>query len=113
VVLAAAAAAAVVGWRGGGAVAPATSPFACSLSHLGVDLVPLAIVLYALRRFAWTLGRAALAGAAAGATGAIAGELACARGWGHVLVHHLGTALLITILGVLISRARTPDSFAP
>jgi len=115
VILAAAAAATVVAWRGGGGGAggAAISPFACSLSHLGVDLVPLAIVLYALRRFAWTWGRAALAGAAAGATGTIAGELACARGWGHVLVHHLGTALLITLLGVLISRARTPDSYAP
>ena len=118
VILAAAAAAAVVAWRGGGgggaaAAVAATSPFACSLSHLAVDVVPLAILLYALRRFAWTLGRAALAGAAAGATGAIAGELACSRGWGHVLVHHVGTALLITLLGVLISRARTPDSFAP
>lgn len=114
VILAAAAAAAVVAWRGSGAVAgAATSPFACSLSHLAVDIVPLTIVLYALRRFAWTLGRAALAGAAAGATGAIAGELACSRGWGHVLVHHVGTALLITLLGVLISRARTPDTFAP
>jgi hypothetical protein len=119
VILAAAAAAAVVAWRGSDAASLAagtlgpTSAFACSLSHLAVDIVPLTIVLYALRRFAWTLGRAALAGAAAGATGAIAGELACSRGWGHVLVHHVGTALLITLLGVLISRARTPDSFAP
>ena len=114
VILAAAAAATVVAWRGsGGAGAPAISPFACSLSHLGVDVVPLGIVLFALRRFAWTWGRAALAGAAAGATGTIAGELACARGWGHVLVHHIGTALLITLLGVLISRTRTPDSYAP
>ncbi len=71
------------------------------------------IVLYALRRFAWNLGRAVLAGAAAGATGAIAGELACARGWGHALEHHVGTALVVTLLCVVISRACTPSSYAP
>jgi hypothetical protein len=116
VLLAAAAAAAVVGWRGtsgGGEVGGAMSPLACSLSHVAVDLIPLTAVLYALRRFAWTLGRAVLAGAAAGATGAIAGELACARGWSHVLVQHVGSALLITLLCVIISRARRPDTFAP
>ena len=114
VLLAAAAAAAVVGWRGAGAGdAAMNTPFACSFSHLAVDVIPLIIVLYGLRRFAWTPGRAVLAGAAAGATGAIAGELACVRGWGHVLVHHVGAALLVTLVCVVISRARTPSSFAP
>jgi hypothetical protein len=115
VLLAAAAAAAVVGWRGAaaGGGAALNTPFACSFSHLAVDVVPLVIVLYALRRFAWTPGRAVLAGAAAGATGAIAGELACVRGWSHVLVHHVGAAMLVTLLCVVISRAQTPSSFAP
>ena len=47
------------------------------------------------------------------ATGAIAGELSCERGWMHVLVHHVGAGLVIMAACVLISRAIRPRTFAP
>jgi hypothetical protein len=71
------------------------------------------LVLYSLRRFSWSLGRATLAGAAVAATGAIAGELGCARGWMHVLIYHLGAGVVIVAACVLISRAIRPQTFAP
>lgn len=106
------AAIAIVASRGGG-VSSQTPAIACSTSHLAVDLIPLGLVLFALRRFAWTLDRPLLAGAAAAATGAIAGELSCARGWTHALIHHVGAGLLIVIACALISRLRKPESSAP
>lgn len=111
-VLAVTAAVAIVATRGVGA-SSGTPAIACSGSHLAVDLIPLGLVLFALRRFSWTLDRSLLAGAAAAATGAIAGELSCARGWSHVLIHHVGAGLLIAIACVVISRMRRPHSFAP
>ena len=99
---------------GRGAGLPRAIPaIACSGSHLAVDLIPLGLVLYSLRRFSWSLGRAALAGAAVAATGAIAGELSCERGWVHALVHHVGAGLVIVAACVLISRALRPQTYAP
>ena len=99
---------------GRGAGLPRAIPaIACSGSHLAVDLIPLGLVLYSLRRFSWSLGRATLAGAAVAATGAIAGELSCQRGWVHALVHHVGAGLVIVAACVLISRAIRPQAFAP
>ena len=81
---------------GRGAGMPRAIPaIACSGSHMAVDLIPLGLVLYSLRQFSWSLGRAMLAGAAVAATGAIAGELSCERGWMHVLVHHVGAGVVI------------------
>ncbi|MES1157672.1 MAG: hypothetical protein ABUL67_01105 [Haliangium ochraceum] len=111
-VLALAAAVAMVTGRGD-AASSHTSPFACSTSHIAVDLVPLGLVLFSLRRFSWTLGRSLLAGVAAAATGAIAGELSCGRGWSHALLHHVGAGLLIAVVCVVFSRARRPETFAP
>ncbi len=85
----------------------------CSGGHLVLDLIPLGLVLNSLRRFSWSLGRATLAGVAVAATGAIAGELSCARGWTHVLVHHVGAGLVIVATCVLVSRAIRPQTFAP
>lgn len=110
--LAGLAAAAVLVGRGNGLVS-ATPAIACSASHVAVDLVPLGLVLVSLRRFSWTLGRALLAGAAAAATGAIAGELSCARGLTHVLIHHVGAGVAIAVICALVSRARRPETFAP
>lgn len=111
-VLALAAVVAVMLGRGEGA-SPHTPAYACSTSHLAVDLIPLGLVLFSLRRFSWTLGRSLLAGLAAAATGAIAGELSCGRGWSHALIHHVGAGLVIALVCVLISRARRPQTFAP
>lgn len=111
-VLAIAAAVAILAGRGAGTPS-ATTEFACSTSHLAVDLIPLGLVVYSLRRFAVTVGRSLLAGIAAAATGAIAGELSCGRDWTHVLIHHLGSAVAIAIGCILLSRMRPPRSFAP
>jgi len=98
--------------RGAG-VSTAMPGFACSTSHLAVDLVPLALVLYFVRKFSVTTGRALLAGVAAAATGAMAGELSCGRGWSHVVIHHLGAGLAIVVACALLARARAPRSYAP
>jgi len=110
--LAAVSVAAILVGRGAG-LPRAVPAIACSGSHLAVDLIPLGLVLYSLRRFSWSLGRATLAGAAVAATGALAGELSCQRGWLHALVHHVGACLLIVAAGVLISRVVRPQTFAP
>jgi len=60
-----------------------------------------------------TTGRALLAGVAAAATGAMAGELSCGRGWSHVLIHHIGAAVAVAIACVLLARVRAPRSYAP
>ncbi|HEY4188429.1 MAG TPA: hypothetical protein VGP07_25365 [Polyangia bacterium] len=107
-------AAAVTILMGRHTVTVSTRPgFACSTSHLAVDLIPLALVLYFLRKFSATRGRSLLAGVAAAATGAIAGELSCGRGWSHVLIHHIGAGVAIAVACVLLSRARPPETFAP
>ena len=111
-VLALGAAVAMLVGRGEGTV-PSTPALACSTSHVAVDLIPLGLALFALRRFSWTLGRSLLAGAATAATGAIAGELSCGRGWSHALVHHIGAGLLIAGICVIVSRARRPQTYAP
>jgi hypothetical protein len=104
-------AAAMVVGRGAG-VPPGAPAIPCSAVHLAIDLIPLTVVLGSLRRFAWSLGRSALAGAAAAATGALAGELSCSRGWAHALVHHVGAGLVIVVACVLLSRMRRPETFA-
>lgn len=110
--LALAAAAAILLGRGAGT--PSAMPgFACSSSHLAVDLVPLALVLFYVRKFSVTAGRAFLAGVAVAATGAMAGELSCGRGWAHVLVHHIGAAVAVAVACVLLARARPPRTYAP
>lgn len=111
-VLAALAALAIMAGRGAGE-ASANPEFACSASHLAVDLIPLGLLLYSLRRFSPTTGRSLLAGVAAAATGAIAGELSCGRGWSHVLVHHVGSSVAIALACLLLSRLQRPASFAP
>ncbi len=110
--LAVSAAVAILVGRHGGAVSPLPG-FACSTSHVAVDLIPLALVLFYLRKFSATLGRSLLAGVAAAATGAMAGELSCGRGWSHVLVHHIGAGAAIAIACVLLSRVLAPQTLAP
>jgi hypothetical protein len=111
-IVAVAAIAAILIGRGAGA--PSAMPaIVCSGSHLAIDLIPLGLVLHSLRRFSWSFGRAMLAGAAVAATGAVAGELICERGWKHVLVHHVGAGVVVVAACVLISRAIRPQTFSP
>ena len=97
-----------------GAGAPSDSPeWVCSVSHLGVGLVPLAFALMGLRQSAPSWGRALAAGLGAGTTGALLGELVCHRGMRHVLVYHLGAWLLLALACARISRWLRPRTFAP
>lgn len=95
---------------------PVTSPrpgWVCSLSHLGVDVVPLLAGLWTLRQFAARPWRAALVGVAAGTLGAALGELSCARGWQHFLLHHLGAWLAVAVAAVVVHRFIRPRAFSP
>jgi hypothetical protein len=98
--------------RGTGA-ASATSEWVCSLSHVGVGLLPLAVGLWSLRQSAWTWRRAFGAGLGAGTAGAFLGELACHKGATHVLAHHVGAWLFVALACVVISRTLRPRTYAP
>jgi len=112
--LGAAAAAMVAVTLARGAGSPSDSPeWVCSVSHLGVGLVPLAFALAGLRQSAPSWGRALAAGLGAGTTGALLGELVCHRGMQHVLVYHLGAWLLLAVSCAVISRRLRRRSFAP
>jgi len=97
-----------------GAGVPSASPgWVCSLSHIGIGIVPLAFGLWSLRQSAWTGRRAVAAGLGAGTAGAFLGELACHQGARHVLVHHVGAWLLVALACIAISRRARPRTFAP
>lgn len=98
--------------RGGG-LPSSTPPWVCSVSHVGLGLVPLWLALRALRQAAWSWGRALGASLGAGTAGALLGELACHRGALHVLVHHVGAWAAIVVVGLWLSRRQKPRSFAP
>jgi hypothetical protein len=104
--------AALVVARGAGTPS-ATPEWVCSASHVAVGLLPLAVGLWSLRQSAWTGRRALATGLGAGTAGALLGELACHQGARHVLVHHLGAWLLVTVACVAISRRLRPRTFAP
>lgn len=112
--LGAAAVAMVVVTLARGAGMPSDSPeWVCSVSHLGVGLVPLGFALAGLRQSAPSWGRALAAGLGAGTTGALLGELVCHRGMRHVLVYHVGAWLLLALACAVISRGLRRRSFAP
>ncbi|HTA19103.1 MAG TPA: DUF1109 domain-containing protein [Polyangia bacterium] len=104
---------AAIAWARGAGL-PSTSPaWVCSVSHVGLDLIPLGFALAALRQSAWTWPRALAAGLGAGTVGAFLGELACHQGARHVLVHHVGAWLFVALACVAISRALPSRTFAP
>jgi hypothetical protein len=90
-----------------------TSRWSCTLSHLGVALVPGAVTLAVLRRAAFNPLRAWAAGLGVGALGAFAGELGCAQGPLHVLVFHLSAWLFSSVLITVLAARLRPRSFAP
>jgi hypothetical protein len=97
-----------------GAGLPSTTPgWVCSVSHVGVGVLPLIVGIWALRRSAWTWPRALATGLGAGTAGAFLGELACHQGARHVLVHHVGAWALVGVACVAISRGLRPRTFAP
>jgi hypothetical protein len=91
-----------------------TSPgWVCTVSHVGVAVVPGVVMLFALRRSAFTVLRAVVAGLAVGATGAFVGELVCEQGALHVLLFHLPAWAFSTAVVTFVSSRLKPRSFAP
>jgi hypothetical protein len=97
-----------------GAGTPSTQPaWVCTASHFAVGLAPAAVVILLLRGMAPNRLRAVVAGLAAGTTGALVGELACAQSAGHVAVFHLSAWALVALVVTFISARLTPRSYAP
>jgi hypothetical protein len=93
---------------------PGTAPeWVCTATHLGAGVLPLFVMLAALKRAAPNPMRALSAGLAVGTTGALIGELACGRGWLHVLEYHVSAWVVIAAVCVLIARRQKPISYAP
>lgn len=99
--------------RGQEHVASTLPEWVCSVSHVGVGLGPLIVSVLALRSAAFRPVRALVAGLSVGTTGALVGELACARGWVHVAGYHLSAWAVIAIVEVVVSRSLQARSFAP
>ncbi len=97
-----------------GAGLEGTAPeWLCTVTHLGAGALPLGLMIAALRRAAPNPWRALAGGFAVGTTGAVIGELACGRGWQHVLVYHLSAWALVAAASLLVSRRVKPLSYAP
>lgn len=102
----------VVLLRGEGAASTA-APWVCTVSHLGVGLLPAAVMVLVLRHQAPNSTRSLVAGLAAGTVGAFAGELACGQSATHVALFHLPAWALVAVAVSVISSKVTPRSFAP
>lgn len=112
VLAAAAAMVALVALRGAGL--PSSAPqWTCTVSHLGLDLLPAIAAVFLLRHLAPNPVRALVAGLSAGATGAVLGELACGRGSLHVLLFHVPAWIAVSLLTLVVSRRLRPLSYAP
>lgn len=97
-----------------GAGAASTQPeWVCTVSHLAVGLAPAAVVITLLRRMAPNRLRGVMAGLAAGTTGALVGELACAQSAVHVATFHLSAWAAVAVAVALISSKVRATSYAP
>jgi hypothetical protein len=99
--------------RGPGAGPSRLPEWVCTVSHVGVGLVPGLVALLALRSAAFLPRRALLAGVSVGTAGAFVGELACEQGAAHVLRYHLSAWALAALVMLVISRLLPPRTFAP
>jgi len=112
VALAPAACAAMLALRGAGTPS-ATPPWVCTVSHLGLDVVPPGLLLVLLRNAAPSRSRALVGGLSVGTVGAVLGEVACGQGWEHVARYHLPAWLGVMGLAWLGARWLAPRSYAP
>ncbi len=97
-----------------GAGAPSDQPqWVCTVSHLGVGLVPAAVVILLLRNMAPNRLRSLVAGFAAGTTGAFAGELACGQSAQHVALFHLSAWVVVGLFVTFVSSKLRPTTYAP
>lgn len=93
---------------------PSSAPeWVCTATHLSVALVPLLVGVFALRRTASRVLAGMALGVAAGATGAIVGELACGRDATHVLLFHVTAWGAVVAAGAALSVLIRPRSHAP
>jgi hypothetical protein len=106
-------AAALVFARGSARDVSSLPEWVCTVSHLGVGLLPGVVVLAALRGAAFHPGRALLGGLSVGTAGAFVGELACTLGPRHVLLYHVSAWALAAVATLVASRFLPPRSFAP
>jgi hypothetical protein len=113
VVMAVASAAALVFGRGPAWGETALPEWVCTISHVGVGLVPLVVAVSALRGAAFRPLRALLAGLSVGTTGAFLGELACSLSWQHVVGYHLSAWAIVAAATLAVSMSLKPRSFAP
>lgn len=86
----------------------------CTVSHLAVA-APAALValLFLLPHMAFDTGRSAAAGLSVGTTGALLGELLCARGAQHLALFHLSAWALAALAVVAASTRTRRRSYAP
>ncbi|MBL8953943.1 MAG: DUF1109 domain-containing protein [Myxococcaceae bacterium] len=107
------AAACIVALRAEPAIASESAGWTCLVSHLGAGSIPVAVALWLLRSFAPSTGRALVAGAAAGTTGAMLGEMGCQQGAMHIAIWHLGAWVIIATVVVLVASRLKRRSYAP
>jgi hypothetical protein len=96
-----------------GGAASAAPPWVCTVSHLAVGLVPLAVGVVVLKRSAPSGTRALFCGVAAGTAGALLGELGCGQDWLHVAVFHVSAWLLVAAATALVGLRVKRSSYAP
>ncbi|KFA92583.1 hypothetical protein [Archangium violaceum] len=113
VMMAVASAAALVFTRGPASGETTLPEWVCTLSHVGVGLVPLVVAVAVLRGTAFRPLRALLAGLSVGTTGAFLGELACTLSWQHVVGYHLSAWAIVAVVTLAVSMSLKPRSFAP
>ncbi|MCA2976832.1 MAG: DUF1109 family protein [Myxococcaceae bacterium] len=94
-------------------VASSQPEWVCTVSHVAVGLAPAAVVILLLRGMAPNRLRAVVAGVAAGSTGALVGELACAQSRSHVALFHLSAWGLVALFVAVVSSRLSPRSYAP
>ncbi len=93
--------------------APTMPEWFCSVSHFATALPPLLVALFVLRRVQTQLIRPLVAGIAVGTTGAMLGEIGCARGFFHVFLFHLSVWAVVAVVTLLISSRLKKQSYAP
>ncbi|HYO74091.1 MAG TPA: DUF1109 domain-containing protein [Archangium sp.] len=113
VMMAVVSAAALVLKRGPAWAESVLPEWVCTVSHIGVGLVPLVVAVTVLRGAAFRPLRALLAGLSVGTTGAFLGELACTQSWQHVVGYHLSAWALVSVATLVASMSLKPRSFAP
>jgi len=97
-----------------GAGTPSATPqWVCTVSHLGLAILPLGLLLVLMRNAAPNPSRALVGGLSVGTVGAVLGEVACGQGWRHVALYHLPAWVVVMALAWLGARVITPRSYAP